>query len=72
MHYSLGKCRLKFHLSERGMTQAEFARRMGYDVRLVSFYATGDRTMPQDVMYSVSRFLGCTMEELYEWDIKRD
>lgn len=69
MRYSRGRCLLQYWLDHRQMTQAEFSRRSGWSVRMVSFYCTGERKMSVEAMYTASQILNVPMERLYSWDL---
>lgn len=70
--FSRGRCLLKPILKRIGLTQAELARRTGYEPRMISFFATGGKMMSAEAMYSITQVIRqyipeFRMEELYEW-----
>lgn len=66
-HYTRGRCRLKYLLTKTGLTQVELSRRTGISERMISYYVNNVKFMSVDAMYSISRVLNCSMEDLYEW-----
>lgn len=67
---SRGRCLLQFWLDQKGITQAELARRSGYNARMISFYCSNEKPMSVNAMYVISNILGIHMEQLYEWRLK--
>lgn len=70
MPYTQGRCLLRVRLKERGITQSELARRAGYTRHAISHYANNRAQMSPEVMKNIAYVLGCTMEDLYQWDWK--
>lgn len=68
LHFSRGRSLLKVRLKERGIKQAELARRTGISRQMISQYANNKSSMSVEVMKTISYVLGCHMEELYEWE----
>lgn len=71
MKVTRGRCLLQYWLDHREMTQAEFALRTGWSKRMVSFFATSQRSMPVEAMYLAAMILSIQMEQLYEWDVQK-
>ncbi|MFD1885561.1 helix-turn-helix domain-containing protein [Paenibacillus wenxiniae] len=65
---SLGRCLLRDHLRSRKMSQAEFARRLDINKRMVSHYCNNEREMPLDVLYGASIILDIPMDQFYEFE----
>lgn len=67
MAFTQGKCLLKLRLLEAGMKPADLARKTGYSAQAISNYIHDRSKMSADVMLTISRVIGCNMEDLYEW-----
>ncbi|WP_074048666.1 helix-turn-helix transcriptional regulator [Paenibacillus ihumii] len=72
MAYSRGRCLLQYWLDHRGMSQAEFARRIGWSKRMVSYWCSDERLMSVEAMYTASVILEISMESLYQWRISAE
>ncbi|WP_245251601.1 helix-turn-helix transcriptional regulator [Paenibacillus turicensis] len=59
---------MRVRLKERDITQSELARRTGYSRQVISHYANNRLQMSPAVMKTISYVLGCTMEDLYQWE----
>lgn len=68
MELRAGKCLLPDRLRERGLTQQWLADKINRTRQQVSDYCTGRRTMSLNTACMVARAVGCTIEELYEWE----
>jgi len=56
---------------EKGLTQEELARRARLTVSTVAAVDSGRVKHPgSEVLYKLSRVLGCTMDELYEDELE--
>lgn len=64
----LGNCQLQNLLDARGITPAEFARRIGWSSRMVYHWCNNQRKMSLEAVYAASQFLGVPMEALYDWN----
>jgi transcriptional regulator with XRE-family HTH domain len=62
-----GACRLSLILTDRQMSQAEFARRMGITEGTVSKWKTGTSEMSFNHAVLAARILDCSAEDLYVW-----
>jgi transcriptional regulator with XRE-family HTH domain len=62
-----GKCRLSEILNSKGMSQVDFANRMGVTESTVSRWKTGTTEMTFNHAVQAGRILRCSPEELYEW-----
>ncbi|MFP7480172.1 helix-turn-helix domain-containing protein [Terribacillus saccharophilus] len=62
-----GRSRLSEILTDRGMNQVDFARRMGVTESTVSKWKSGTSKMSFDHAVLAARILNCTAEDLYEW-----
>ncbi|MEK3851167.1 helix-turn-helix transcriptional regulator [Paenibacillus sp. FSL R7-0340] len=67
---SRGRCLLQNWLNVRKMTQAEFARRSGINVRTVSHYCNNDKRMSVEALYMAHIILDVPMERFYEWTLE--
>lgn len=68
MALRLGRSRLPELLFTRGMTQAELARRLGVSESFITKVISGEKHFSYLRAKIASDILGCTMEELFEWD----
>jgi transcriptional regulator with XRE-family HTH domain len=66
---SLGRCLLQHWLDHRQMSQAEFSRRTGVSVRMVSHYCTDKQKMTVEVLILASLVLDVPMEKFYEYEL---
>ncbi|MNC08735.1 helix-turn-helix protein [compost metagenome] len=69
---SRGRSLLQNCLDLRKMSQAEFSRRSGWSVRMISYYCTGERRMSPEAMFAASSILEVPMESLYEWTLETE
>jgi transcriptional regulator with XRE-family HTH domain len=70
--YEVGKCRLRILLKERKITQNEFATMMGMSKQQINDYISGHTaTMSLKTAKNIAHVLGCSIEELYEWNRSR-
>lgn len=68
MALRIGRSRVPEHLLRIGMSQAEFARRIGISGPMVTKIVKGDKHFSYLRAKMASDILGCMMEELYEWE----
>ncbi|WP_347326776.1 helix-turn-helix domain-containing protein [Paenibacillus wenxiniae] len=64
---SHGRCLLQHWLDKRDLSQTDFARKTGIDVRMVSHYCNNKRTMTIDALYAASVILEVRMDQIYEF-----
>lgn len=69
MRYDYGRCLLDHHLQTRGLSQAEFARRIGMDKRQISAYINGRKRMSLLTAVIIADALGINPRELYEFRV---
>lgn len=69
MAYRVGRCLLKTRLDHLGISQTELAEKLGVTRQQVNKYVRERSTMTYEVAYNISVILGCSMEELYEWEV---
>lgn len=50
------------------MTQQDLANKTGYTRHAISHYVNNRSFMSPAVMRTISKFVRCRMEDLYEWD----
>ncbi|MFD2330047.1 helix-turn-helix transcriptional regulator [Cohnella sp. GCM10020058] len=67
MALRMGRSLLNLRIKEAGLTQAEFANRLGVGRSFVSMVASGERTLSYERAMNAARILGCKMEDLNEW-----
>jgi transcriptional regulator with XRE-family HTH domain len=65
MAFLLGECLLLEILNEKGMSQAEFARRMDCSRQYVSQLISGDATMSLQFAINASFLLDCDYRRFY-------
>lgn len=65
MSLQLGDCLLLERLNEKGMTQAEFAKRMGVSRQYVGKLIDGSRKMSLEFAFNAAQILGCRITDLY-------
>lgn len=56
--------KIKLKRLEKGMSQVDFAKRLGISPTLVSFYESGKAIPPQKILFKMAEILGCSPEEL--------
>ena len=64
----IGRSRLLEHLNRIGMTQAEYARRIGVSEPFVSRIISGEKKLSLTKAKKSADILKCHIEELYEWE----
>lgn len=69
MAFKVGQCLLLDRLNAIGMSQTELAERLGVKRQQVNKYARNKQTMSYEIAYNISVILGCSMEELYDWEV---
>ncbi|MBD7967794.1 helix-turn-helix transcriptional regulator [Paenibacillus gallinarum] len=69
MKISRGRCNLNKLIQAKGLTQAEYARRVGRSKQMISYFCNGQRVMQPEDIYSAQLLLDCTIEELYEFKL---
>jgi DNA-binding XRE family transcriptional regulator len=67
MRHALGRCLLLQLLAKRGLSQSEFARRMGVPRQTVNKWIRKHDVMNLETAYRAANVLRCRIEELYEW-----
>lgn len=68
MPLRVGRSRLPELLKRKGMTQAEFARRMNKTESYVSQIVNGKSKFSVTSLKKAAIILGVSMDELYEWE----
>ena len=56
-------------MSDKGISQAELAKRSGVSLRSIQMYEQRNKDINKasvDTIYSIAKVLGCTMEDLVE------
>lgn len=64
----VGKCLLKQRLRESGLMQYELADRINQSPQMVNHYANNRKPMSLEIAVNIAKVLGCSVQELYEWD----
>ncbi|TYA10951.1 helix-turn-helix transcriptional regulator [Paenibacillus faecis] len=74
MAFLLGECLLLDRLKEKGVTQAEFSRRMKCSRAYVTQLIYGDSKMSLEFAINAAHFLECRVTDLYvlEWSSDRN
>lgn len=67
MAYIVGKCLLQQILDEKGIEQAELARKLNVTRPQINKYVKNKQGMSLQTAYNIACLLGCNMEDLYEW-----
>lgn len=67
---SRGRCLLQYWLDKRGLTQAEYARRVGRHKRVISHFCNDELIMKPEDEYAGSLVLNCEMKDLHEWNVE--
>ncbi|KHE70695.1 helix-turn-helix transcriptional regulator [Halobacillus sp. BBL2006] len=67
MTYKVGRCLLRKHLAENGMTQMDLAIKLNITVQQINKYVQGRQKMSIQVAKNISSILNCRIDELYEW-----
>lgn len=70
MRYAIERCLLLDLLKDRGLTQAEFARRMEVPRQTVTKWIKLQNIMELETVYRASRVLNCSMDAFYKWSEK--
>lgn len=65
--YKVGRCLLRYHLEEIGMSQQELANRLNVTRQQINKYINNRQKMSLQIAKSVSDILDCQIEDLYEW-----
>lgn len=68
MALQYGRSRLPELLKEKGMSQAEFARRMNKTAAYVSQIISGNSNFSLMSAKKAALILDCTIDDLYEWE----
>lgn len=66
--YKAKSCRIKELLYKKRMSQQEFADRIGVTKQWLNDKCQMRGTMTINLAMTVSKALGCSIEELYEWE----
>ena len=69
MEVRIGRCLVRDILLRRGRTQADLADRIGMPASQISEYVTGKHEMSLRIAKLIASELGCTIDDLYEWEI---
>lgn len=66
--YKAIRCRIKELLYKKRVSQQEFADSIGVSKTWLNDKANLRGTMTLNTAMSISKALGCSMEDLYEWE----
>lgn len=66
MAFRLAECLLLDLLKKKGMSQSEFARRLGVSRQYINKLINGDRTMTLEMAINSSFILDCQVNDLYK------
>ncbi len=71
MSLQLGDCLLLERLNEKGMSQAEFAKRMGVSRQYVNKLIKGHTKMSLEFALNAANILGCRITDFYILEVVR-
>lgn len=71
MSLQLGDCLLLERLNEKGMSQAEFAKRMGVSRQYVNKLIKGRTKMSLEFALNAANILGCRITDFYILEVVR-
>lgn len=63
-----GRSRLPYLLARKNMKQTDLARELGVTDGFISQVISGKRFFSYPGAAHVAKLLGCTMEELHDWE----
>ncbi|WP_142385048.1 helix-turn-helix transcriptional regulator [Cytobacillus massiliigabonensis] len=68
--FKVGRCRIQDLLDARGMTQQDLANKTGYSKQYINdkIRSRGKNGMWVATAKTIAEGIGCTVEELYEWE----
>lgn len=67
MAFRVGDCLLQQLLDEKGMEQAELARKLNVTRPQINKYVRNKQGMTLQTAYNIAQILQCHVEDLYEW-----
>lgn len=67
MAFKVGKCRLRYHLARKRISQQELADLVGVTKQTISRYVNNAQIMSYETAFNIANVLDCEMEELYEF-----
>jgi putative transcriptional regulator len=72
--FTVGRCRLHDLLESRGMTQRQLADRTGFSASYINDKANnrGPRGMTLENAKTIASVLRCTIDDLYEWERRKN
>lgn len=68
MAVSVGRSRLPELLARRGISQAEFSRRLGVTESFISQVIKGKKQFSYEMAKNASMILWCAMDDLHVWE----
>lgn len=72
MALRFGRCRVHEHLKRVGITQAEYARRIGVSESFASKVVSGEKKLSMIKAKMSADILGCYIDDLYTWEYISD
>lgn len=72
MAFRARKCLLRLRLEQTGINQKQLAERVNLSPQMISHYIFMRKVMSLEVAKSISVVLGCSIEDLYEWEHVRN
>jgi transcriptional regulator with XRE-family HTH domain len=72
VRYKAGKCRLRYLLAERRISQDDLAHIIGMKRPQLNRYVNDDSKMTLPTAKTIAETLGVSIDDLYEWEIRRD
>jgi transcriptional regulator with XRE-family HTH domain len=67
MALQMGKSLLRLRISEAGLNQIEFSKKLGVSPSFVSMVISGSRVFSYPMAINASEILGCEPKYLHEW-----
>lgn len=66
--YKVKRCRLKEILHSLDITQIQLAEDLGYSKTFINDKVRLRGTLRVDIAMTIAKYLGCSIEDLYEWE----
>lgn len=63
-----GRCLLPDILRKKDISMTRLAEDTGYDLANISAYCNNRRYMSYITAVNIARYLGCTSDDLYDWE----
>lgn len=66
--YKVKRCRIRELLHEKKKRQVDLVNDLGYSKGFISDKVMLRGTLRIDIAMTIAKYLGCSIEELYEWE----